>query len=133
MDCTFRRCCHMAAALLLIAAAAGGQARSSGGNTSSYPSPSSTSTSSRSTVDPNTLPSRGMDFPDGLDPNFSHRQIVARRDDLKKRMTDNATRLLALTRALQSDLQGREATEEDAKRLDEIAKLAHTVRDQMRQ
>lgn len=48
-------------------------------------------------------------------------------------MVENAARLLVLTRDLQADLQSREANEADAKRLDEIAKLARTVRDQMRQ
>ncbi len=59
--------------------------------------------------------------------------MVARREDLKRRMVENAARLLVLTRDLQADLQSREANEADAKRLDEIAKLARTVRDQMRQ
>ncbi|MGI4757787.1 MAG: hypothetical protein ACRYGF_13160 [Janthinobacterium lividum] len=48
-------------------------------------------------------------------------------------MVDNTARLLLLTRDLQADLQGREPTEADARRLDEIAKLARTVRDEMRQ
>lgn len=57
----------------------------------------------------------------------------ARRDDIKKRMEENATRLLRLTAELRNDLQTREPTEADSKRLDEIAKLAHAVREQMKQ
>ncbi len=68
-----------------------------------------------------------------FDPNMSHRQMVSRREDLKRRMTENAARLLTLTHDLQAELEHREPTEADGKRLDEIAKLARTVRDQMRQ
>jgi hypothetical protein len=57
----------------------------------------------------------------------------ARRDDLKKHMAENATRLLRLTAELRNELQTREPTEADSKRLDEIAKLAHAVREQMKQ
>ena len=57
----------------------------------------------------------------------------ARRDDMKRRMEQNATRLLQLTAELRNDLQTREPTEADGKRLDEIAKLAHSVREQMKQ
>lgn len=106
---------------------------------STYPYPtgagpsSSSSSSGRNTgANPNSTRTLGTDFPT-FDPNFSHRQMVARREDLKKHMVDNAARLLMLARDLQADLQSREPTEADAKRLEEIAKLARTVRDQMRQ
>ena len=103
--------------------------------TTTYPSGAGTSTSTginRSVgVNPYSRPS-AADFPT-LDPNFSHRQLVARREDLKKHMVDNAARLLMLTHDLQTELQSRPPTESDGKRLDEIAKLARTVRDQMRQ
>lgn len=129
----FRQCWSVALVLLSAGAvAAGAQARSTGSNNTPYPS--TTNTSGRASGDPNARANTGLDYPpEGLDPSFSHRQMVARRDDLKRRMTENAARLLVLTRALETDLQGREATQEDAKRLDEIAKLAHTVREQMRQ
>ena len=48
-------------------------------------------------------------------------------------MEEHATRLLRLTAELKNDLQTREPTEADSKRLDEIAKLAHAVREQMKQ
>ncbi|MEZ2346020.1 hypothetical protein [Terriglobus sp. RCC_193] len=77
----------------------------------------------RSTVDEN-----GLD----LDPAVVHRRDEVRKLERKKRMVDNANRLLALTQQLRADLQGREATPEDQKRLDEIARLARQVKDQMR-
>jgi len=67
-----------------------------------------------------------------LDPTMVHRRDEARKLDRKRRMVDNANRLLALTQQLRADLQGREATPEDQKRLDEIARLARQVKDQMR-
>ena len=73
-----------------------------------------------------------LGFP-GSDPNFSHRQLTARREELHKRMVENASHLLALARELQEDLQSHGATESDGKRLDDIAKLARAVRDGMRQ
>lgn len=70
----------------------------------------------------------GMD----LDPTLVHRRDETRKLERKKRMVDSANRLLALTQQLRADLQGREATPEDQKRLDEIARLARQVKDQMR-
>lgn len=67
-----------------------------------------------------------------LDPTLVHRRDEIRKLDRKKRMVDSANRLLALTQQLRADLQGREATPEDQKRLDEIARLARQVKDQMR-
>jgi hypothetical protein len=67
-----------------------------------------------------------------LDPTMVHRREETRKLDRKKRMVDSANRLLALTQQLRADLQGREATPEDQKRLDEIARLARQVKDQMR-
>lgn len=64
---------------------------------------------------------------------LQHRMAESRKLDRKRRMVDTANRLLALTKQLQDDLQGREATPEDGKRLDEIARLARQVKDQMRQ
>lgn len=91
-----------------------------------------TTASGRASADPNGNHSLGSELP-SMDPNFFHRQMVARREEMKRRMVDGAARLLLLTRDLQTDLQSREATDADAKRLDEIAKLARSVRDQMRQ
>ncbi len=73
------------------------------------------------------------DYLYGVDPDFHHRMLTARRDEQKKRMMENASRLLEITRQLDNDLQGHEPTQADAKRLDDIAKLARAVRDQMRQ
>lgn len=67
-----------------------------------------------------------------LDPSVIHRREEARKLDRKKRMVDNANRLLVLSQQLQADLKGREATPEDQRKLDEIAKLARQVKDQMR-
>ena len=64
---------------------------------------------------------------------LQHRMAESRKLDRKRRMVDTANRLLALTKQLQDDLKGREATPEDGKRLDEIARLARQVKDQMRQ
>ena len=64
---------------------------------------------------------------------LQHRMAEARKLDRKRRMVDTANRLLALTKQLQDDLKGRAATPEDEKRLDEIARLARQVKDQMRQ
>ena len=130
MNRPFMRRCVVALAAVGLGVAAGGQARPP---VNASPYPPMANTNGRSTSDPSGMRTPGMDFPPMLDPNFTHRQLIARREEAKKRMSENASRLLTLTRSLQADLQGREATEEDAKRLDEIAKLAHTVRDQMRQ
>ena len=73
------------------------------------------------------------DFPMTHDPNLAHRQMISRRDEMRRRMVENATRIVALTRQLQTELQSREPTADDSKRLDEIAKLARNVRYQMRQ
>lgn len=67
-----------------------------------------------------------------LDPSVIRRREEARKLDRKKRMVDSANRLLVLSQQLQTDLKGREATPEDQKKLDEIAKLARQVKDQMR-
>jgi hypothetical protein len=63
----------------------------------------------------------------------SRRREAARKLERKKRMVDSANRLLELTQQLRVELQSREAGPADAKRLDEIAKLARTVKDQMRE
>ena len=68
-----------------------------------------------------------------LDPDLRHRMMVSRREEMKRRMVDNASRLLEMSRQLDADLQGHEPTQADARRLDDIAKLARAVRDQMRQ
>ena len=76
------------------------------------------------------------DRPDPIpsyDPNLLHRQFVARRQEAHNRMLDNATKLLALTRELQESVRLHELTAGDARSLDDIAKLARAVRDQMRQ
>ena len=75
----------------------------------------------------------GSDGMGNYDPNLMHRQLLARRDDAKRRMTVNAARLLDLTQQLHTDLQTHEPTADDSRRLDEIAKLARAVRDGMRQ
>jgi len=67
-----------------------------------------------------------------LDPSVIRRREEARKLDRKKRMVDSANRLLVLSQQLQADLKGREATPEDQRKLDEIAKLARQVKDQMR-
>jgi hypothetical protein len=63
----------------------------------------------------------------------ARRREAARKLDRKKRMVDSANRLLELTQQLRVELQNREAGAADSKRLDEIAKLARTVKDQMRE
>ncbi len=68
-----------------------------------------------------------------VDPDFRHRMLVARRDAVKQRMMNDAAKLLAMSKQLDEELQGHEPTQADLKRLDEIAKLARSVRDQMRQ
>ncbi len=73
------------------------------------------------------------DYLYGVDPDFRHRMLTARRDEQKKRMMENASRLLEMTKQFDADLQGREPAQADVKRLDDIAKLARAVRDQMRQ
>ncbi len=73
------------------------------------------------------------DYLYGVDPDIHHRMLTARRDELKRHMLENASRLLEMTRQLDADLQGHEPTQADLKRLDDIAKLARAVRDQMRQ
>ena len=99
-------------------------------------------------MDPNTIPSssgRGTD-PSGIsnaspemsmEPNFARetlqRREAARKVERKKRMVDSANRLLELTQQLRAELATREATPADEKRLDEIAKLARSVKDQMRE
>ncbi|MGI4852559.1 MAG: hypothetical protein ACRYF4_00770 [Janthinobacterium lividum] len=116
---------------LLCALAAGAQVpnqSSSAGVSSS----TSGSTSGHVSADPNVNRPFGSELPI-VDANFSHRQMIARREERKKRMVDNADRLLMMTRDLQTELQSREANPADAKRLDDIAKLARSVRDQMRQ
>jgi hypothetical protein len=81
---------------------------------------------------------RGSESPQDLtmSPEFSRetaaRREAARKVERKKRMVDSANRLLALTQQLRAELATREATPDDAKRLDEIARLARLVKDQMR-
>lgn len=100
-----------------------------------YPT-GSTSSSSSSTHSTSGYPSpltRSYGDEVAVDPNFSHRQLVARREELKRRMVDTAARILMLTHDLETELETREPVEADAKRLDEIAKLARAVRDGMKQ
>lgn len=102
----------------------------------SQQSSSGSSTSSNRSNTPNIYAGSGLGtgigFP-SYDPNLSHRQQVARREELHRKMLENATRLLSLTRELQDDLHQHEANDADAKRLDDIGRLARMVRDQMRQ
>ena len=85
-------------------------------------------------TDPNLFPSAGgLDLLRGDDQGMRMLRQNARRDEIKKHMEQNATRLLLLSAELRADLQTREPTEADARRLEEIAKLAHTVREQMKQ
>lgn len=67
------------------------------------------------------------------DLNLAHRQLVSRREEQHRRMLDNAAKLLTLTRELQESIHLHEPTAGDSRSLDEIAKLARAVRDQMRQ
>ncbi|WP_198137498.1 hypothetical protein [Terriglobus sp. TAA 43] len=103
---------------------------------SSSPNPSPTSggrvPSGDSSSDIHMPLGTASDSDTGIDPALIRRREEARKLDRKKRMVDNANRLLALTQQLRADLQGREATPEDQKRLDEIARLARQVKDQMR-
>lgn len=124
---------HRCLSLLLCAGglAAGAQVPNQSPNAGTGSS-TSNSTSGRVGADPNGTRPFGTELP-SMDANFYHRQMVARREDMKKRMVDNAARLLTMTRDLQTDLQSREPVAADAKRLDDIAKLARSVRDQMRQ
>ena len=79
-------------------------------------------------------PRDGMNHDDDASAKFlEHRMIEARKVDRKRRMVDTANRLLVLTKQLQNDLKGREPGPDDEKRLDEIARLARQVKDQMRQ
>ena len=73
------------------------------------------------------------DLVPGYEPTFSHRQFVARRQEAHRRMLENATKLLALTRELQESVRQHEPTAAEARSLDDIAKLARAVRDGMRQ
>ncbi len=64
------------------------------------------------------------------------RMSVAKREaflksEQHKHMLENTNRLLLLTQQFQAETHGRQLTAADGKRLDEIAKLAHTVRQQM--
>ena len=79
------------------------------------------------------LPSLDADVFRDDDPSMRLLRQNARRDEMKKRMEQNAQRLLLLTAELRNDLQTREPTEADGKRLEEIARLAHAVREQMKQ
>ena len=107
-------------------------AQSSTRGTSVAPPPSSTS-SSPGYTNPNVFsPPSDDPFREG-EASLRVLRQNARRDEIKKRMEQNATRLLQLTAELRNDLQTREATEADGKRLDEIARLAHAVREQMKQ
>jgi hypothetical protein len=69
---------------------------------------------------------------DGMDsPEIQARIQNARRNDQRKRLVDNANRLVDMTRQLRRELQTRPANAEDEKRLDEISRLARSVKDQM--
>ena len=83
--------------------------------------------------DPRSTSSFDTDVFRDNDPSLRVTRMNARRDELKKRMQQNATRLLLLTAELHNDLETREPTEADGKRLEEIARLAHAVREQMKQ
>jgi len=63
---------------------------------------------------------------------FTHRMEEARKIQRKKRMVDSANRLLELTQQLQASLREHAPNAEDEKRLEEIARLARRVKDQMR-
>ena len=97
------------------------------------PVPSANTTGSRTNSADHDI--SGMGLLDDLrdDPSLRVSRLNAHRDEIKKRMEQNATRLMLLTAELRSDLQTREPTEADAKRLDEIVKLARAVREQMKQ
>lgn len=96
--------------------------------------PANSSSTRPGYTDPNVFSANmGRDLFRDDDPNMRVMRQNARRDDMKKRMEQNATRLLRLTAELRNDLQTREPTQDDGKRLDEIAKLAHAVREQMKQ
>ncbi|AFL88283.1 hypothetical protein Terro_2363 [Terriglobus roseus DSM 18391] len=111
------------------------------GQANSYPN-------MRQNQTPSNIPNngRGMDpsrpgnstYPldSSVSPDFP-KEIVTRREaarklERKRRMVDSANRLLELTEQLRAQLATREATPEDAKRLDDIARLARSVKDQMR-
>jgi hypothetical protein len=80
------------------------------------------------------MPSTSLDL--SMSPDFARetslRRERARKEERKKRMVDNANRLLELTRQLRAELATRETVPDDARRLDEIARLARLVKDQMR-
>jgi hypothetical protein len=81
---------------------------------------------------PNSLPPPPIDnFPNNAE--LRARLENARKVDRKKRMVDNANRLLELSRQYQADLNAGVSSPEDDRRLEEIAKLARAVKDQMRQ
>lgn len=97
--------------------------------------PSAPSTTTGQGYDPakSGLPMGSVDGgAEDIDPGIVHRREEARKLDRKKRMVDSANRLLLLSQQLQADLKGREFTPDDQKKLDEIAKLARQVKDQMR-
>lgn len=67
-------------------------------------------------------------------PEMLERQERGRNTDRKKRIVEDTNRLLQLTVQFRAEAQGHETlTVDDQKKLDEIAKLAHQVRDRMRQ
>jgi hypothetical protein len=71
--------------------------------------------------------------PDPLDsPDMRVRRENARKVERKQRMVSSANRLLDLTKQFEADLADHpEITPENAKRLDEIVKLAHEVKSRM--
>jgi hypothetical protein len=77
----------------------------------------------------------GPDIPD-FDNGAHGRAMLARREEARKierhkRMVDSANRLLQMTQQFQADVKDRPLTPDDERRLDEIAKLARSVKDQM--
>jgi hypothetical protein len=124
----------VALALGCIASAGVASPQSSTRGTPIAPPTSPTSNNSTGYTVPSVFSPAGEDpFREGEPQSLRVLRLNARRDEIKKRMEQNATRLLQLTAELRNDLQTREPTEADSKRLDEIAKLAHAVREQMKQ
>jgi hypothetical protein len=83
---------------------------------------------------PSSNPMSPMDS--SMPPELSRQAAIyreaARKLERKKRMVDTANRLLELTQQLHAQVERGVSTPEDAKRLDDIAKLARSVKDQMR-
>lgn len=107
--------------VLLCGVVAGAQTRNAAPADHSYPSPNGAGGYTSN-----------YDVP-AADASIAHHQVLSRREEARRRMLVDAARLVTLTRELQADIHLHEADATDAKRLDEITKLARTVRDQMRQ